>query len=563
MKLPPCVAPQSKIVQSSFVLFLSFLDGRRPKRTRTVVFPRGTLTLLCLSLCHNQQKMTYELDAKARPMMASLITHVHKIVHTSTKYALLQLYELVAFRNTKPDETPDNFVSTTKEAGSSDNNAIKHREASKMMATIRLFVACLLLADQVHRSSAWTTSSTSNNGMIIAWPPPQTTTPLVAITRQGPILPRRRQANTWARLAQEQATTVEDDASSSSTTTTTAATTSTKDDDDNAFLTMDESQALEELHGKATVEASHSKDDDATAAAFSRVVEEGLSTLSPGLIMKLKQGWHQNNDADIQNEETLKTRFEAVADVLHELSLRRLNLAKKTLEHLMNAGEMKKLDALIGKAAREGNLDVAFFQVLQINLQDAAVSEAVPKSTNKNKDHGEDVGASRLQILQHVYTRCQEEVEKIIAPGIALLNKLLRTEQSSIRQNQLQHYLCPQPSTIKSPDGKEITLGSNSNKTLVEHNDFVDALSNAVQQIRIVELAGATPREVAAGMVESCRQVAKEARSVMADYYGSNSPQILAFEEALQPVFRPTSTESPYVTGVEQDASDDDDGIEK
>jgi hypothetical protein len=270
--------------------------------------------------------------------------------------------------------------------------------------------------------------------------------------------------------------------------------------------------------------------------------------------MKLKQGWPAKNDEeDITG---LKEAFEAIATVLYDLSVERLDIAKTTLQSLLNAGEIKKLDALIGQAARDGNLDVAFFQVLQFNIQDAAMTEQQEQpavNTQTDKPQGEEsdgddgeVAASRLQILQHVYTRCQEEVEKVIAPGVALLNKLLRTEQPSIRRNQLEHYLTPQPTKIRSPDGKEIDLGGSNTKTLVDHSDFVDALGRAVQQIRSVEAAGATTREVAAGMVESCRQVAKEARLILAESYGPNSTQVLGFETALEPVFRPTSTDSVY-----------------
>merc|ERR1712194_573489 len=144
-------------------------------------------------------------------------------------------------------------------------------------------------------------------------------------------------------------------------------------------------------------------------------------------------------------------------------------------------GEIKKLDALIGKSARNQKLDAAFFQVIHMNLQDAAATapvEAQQQAEYITNDDSDNEGPSppsvnRFQILQHIYTRCQEEVEKTINPGTALLNKLLRTEVDSIRQNQLNHYLCPKPTTIKSPDGKEIILNNGvPAKPLVAHPDF-------------------------------------------------------------------------------------------
>ena len=241
---------------------------------------------------------------------------------------------------------------------------------------------------------------------------------------------------------------------------------------------------------------------------------------------------------------------------------RRLEDARNTLEQLLNAGEIKKLDALIGNSARKSKLDVAFFQVLQMNLRDASVeaqqaeADAVEAKAaeveGENNKEGATASANRYQILQHIYTRCQEEVEKTINPGTALLNKLLRTDVDSIRTNQLNHYLLPPPSTIKSPDGKEITLSANSNKkSLVSHTDFCDAIGIGIKQIRSVEKSGATNvnAEIAANLVESIRKVAIEARFVIGEHYGGNSTEVIQFEESLEPVFRPTTPDSPYIQG--------------
>ena len=263
------------------------------------------------------------------------------------------------------------------------------------------------------------------------------------------------------------------------------------------------------------------------AKALTQSLVEQLPTMPASLILKLKQA---QGDA----HETVR----AVATALNAVMDAQLEEARDLLKDLLEAGEIRKMDALIGKAARGGQLDAAFFTVLQMNLQ-AATQEAIVE------DNAE---ASRVQILQHVYTRCQEEVEKNIPPGIALLNKLLRTEVDSIRANQLKHYLCPQPNVITSPDGQEIEL-KGGERVLVEPALLVDAIGKAVKQIRTVEQAGGTDRAQAAGMVESCRQVAKEARMVLGEQYGQESEEVLAFEDGLQPVFRPESPESPYIKG--------------
>lgn len=312
-----------------------------------------------------------------------------------------------------------------------------------------------------------------------------------------------------------------------------------------------------------------------SSSSLEQVVLAALPTLSPSTIVKLRSrdishrssgGW----EADCVDTDTTSTILNDLAMALQSVLDDRLSQAKDLLQTLLGAGEIKKLDALIGKAARLQQLDVAFFQVLQANIQDATSRE--DKDTKSNATVGTNEGASnydeptspssaaptgttafsntRFQILQHIYTRCQEEVENTIAPGMALLNKLLRTEQPSIRQNQLQYYLCPRPNIITAPDGKQLVLGENNNKTLVEHLDFCNALGRAVQQIRTVQSVGGTSPDIAAHMVESCRQVAKEARLVLATQYGGvKSQQVVAFEEALQPIFRPESPMSPFITG--------------
>lgn len=264
------------------------------------------------------------------------------------------------------------------------------------------------------------------------------------------------------------------------------------------------------------------------ATALSKVVLEALPTLNPSLIMKLRGAIHDSRD-----------EFLAVQNALNSVLDARLAGARDVLFEFLNAGEIRKLDSLIGKAARDGKLDVAFFQVLNMNLQDAS---------QEKTDDGDENTANRFQILQHIYTRCQEEVEKTIPAGVALLNKLLRTDSPSIRSNQLEHYLCPQSNVITTPDGKEVKLEGRE-KILVPHPDFIDAIGNAILQIRNVEKAGAANREVSANMVEAVRTVAKEARVSIAEKFGVDSKELQDFEAGLMPVFRPSSPQSQYVQG--------------
>ena len=354
-----------------------------------------------------------------------------------------------------------------------------------------------------------------------------------------------------------------------------------------SFLDDKEWESVKELHAKASKEAIVAEEHrngskEQQEDTFQHAVEPLFSTLSPALIMKLRQGetlipsenaLNNNNNDNIDDndkqQQQLLDIFVQVAQALTVLTDRRLQEARETLETLLNAGEIKKLDALIGTAARKQKLDAAFFQVIHMNLQDAAAAAAAAAapvevaaqqqqaeqqittddSTTSNEGPAPPPAPNRFQILQHIYTRCQEEVEKTINPGTALLNKLLRTEIDSIRENQLQHYLCPATTTITSPDGTILDLGGDTNNSLVSHNDFVTAIGNTVTQIRTVEKSGATTATMAANLVESIRQVAIDARIVIGDQYGGNSSELLAYEEALEQVFRPTTPESPYIQG--------------
>ena len=267
-------------------------------------------------------------------------------------------------------------------------------------------------------------------------------------------------------------------------------------------------------------------------------VLESLPTMPPTLLVKLRQAAENPNKAVAQTAQALQS-------ILNE----RLDTARKTLLSLLNAGEVRKLDGLIGKAARDGNLDAAFFNVLTINIRDAMEEEKKNPPKEKTGDDGEEPSASRLQVLQHIYTRCQEEVEKTIPPGMALLNKLLRTDQESIRANLYEHYLTPQKNIIKTPDGKEVELWSKEPNVLVSIKDFIAAIDTAVVQVRNVEQAGGTDPASGAAMVEGCRQIAKEARVIIGKSYGIDSEELKVFEKGLQPVFRPPSADSKYIKG--------------
>lgn len=275
-----------------------------------------------------------------------------------------------------------------------------------------------------------------------------------------------------------------------------------------------------------------------------------LAQMPPNTVLSLRNAVDGTFPESVTDEQIkdLETVGKALVDIMDS----QLEQGRDLLKELLECGEIRKLDGAIGKALKGNKLDMAFFTVLNMNLRDATIEaqdagESTAPSEEGEMGSGENPG--RLQILQHIYTRCQEEVEKTVSPGVGLLNKILRTDQASIRANQLRHYLCPQaPKTIKSPDGKEVQLGGS--KALVPPSELVSALQNAVKQIRTVEKSGGADRAAAAGLVESCRQVAIEARLAIGESYGTDSEELKDFELGLQPVFRPDSSESEYIRGA-------------
>ena len=286
--------------------------------------------------------------------------------------------------------------------------------------------------------------------------------------------------------------------------------------------------------------------DPASRSAF---LMSKLPQMPPNTILTLRNASQGEFAENVTADQ--KKDLEVVGNVVVDIMDTQLQDGKDLLKTLLECGEIRKLDGAIGRALKDNKLDMAFFTVLNMNLRDATIEAQENGEQIKPEEgqmgSGENPG--RLQILQHIYTRCQEEVEKTVNPGVGLLNKLLRTEQASIRANQLRHYLCPQePKTIKSPDGKEVQLpGSNA---LVPPGELIEALKNAVKQIRTIEKTGGADRAAAVGLVESCRQVAIEARLAVGEGYGVESEELKEFELALQPVFRPDSADSEYIQGA-------------
>eukprot|EP00590_Aulacoseira_subarctica_P006258 CAMPEP_0172422240 /NCGR_PEP_ID=MMETSP1064-20121228/8413_1 /TAXON_ID=202472 /ORGANISM="Aulacoseira subarctica , Strain CCAP 1002/5" /LENGTH=331 /DNA_ID=CAMNT_0013163011 /DNA_START=193 /DNA_END=1188 /DNA_ORIENTATION=- len=278
----------------------------------------------------------------------------------------------------------------------------------------------------------------------------------------------------------------------------------------------------------AAAAVSESPTDNVVA----QTLQTFLPQMPPAFILKLRQTVVAEKNVDDKNSASYKVLV--LQNALNQMFDQKLQQSRDLLHSFLTAGEIRKLDGLIGKAAKAGKLDSSFFAVMNANINDAYKEKQ--QQLEGQLEEGSE--ANRFQILRHIYTRCQEEVEKNVQPGLALLNKLLRTDQASIRANQLRHYLGKQQDVISTPDGKQIQL-KNTAAALVPPSELLSALANAVAQIRQMEKVGGTDRQTGASLVESCRQMAMEARLVVGELYGVDSEELAQFETGLTPVFRP------------------------
>ena len=132
----------------------------------------------------------------------------------------------------------------------------------------------------------------------------------------------------------------------------------------------------------------------------------------------------------------LQSEAPRVFDAIRSIQEASLSRGAEVLRTLLASGEVKVLDGNIAKAAREGQLDEGFFSVMNLNLEEARKEEESTAGAATAEDGAPTDGASagtaqvttRYQILLHIFTRCQEELEKLISqetPASALLVKLL------------------------------------------------------------------------------------------------------------------------------------------
>jgi hypothetical protein len=240
---------------------------------------------------------------------------------------------------------------------------------------------------------------------------------------------------------------------------------------------------------------------------LAEAVDGTYDALSPG-----DMGWLKASTS----EPSARNVLAAVETV----TANRMDRAKKVLENLLEAGEIRELDKEIKTLVKNGDVDAAFLTVLNQNVQAAA-----------DADDAASDGPSTFSILSHVSTCVQEELEKNTPPEVALLHKLCRTSDSGLRGRILCHYLTPQRE-ILLPDTTSIPLDV-PKEARIAPMKFSEAVMNLVSTLRSLDIDGDTVVE----SIDEVRQVAKEARLVIQDDALYDDALLEEFTLSLVPAF--------------------------
>jgi len=231
----------------------------------------------------------------------------------------------------------------------------------------------------------------------------------------------------------------------------------------------------------------------ADGAQLTELVENNFETVDAETFAAIQQ-------AEPERAERVTNAFAAETD-------RRMLKAKERLEHVLDAGELLEMDRRLTTLFKQGQADAALLMVLNANV------DAADPDTDKHA------------IMNHLYTRAQEEFEKKADPARALVHKLCRQPDGQIRDNILRTYLAPQTELI-APDATRIPLATPS-PPQISHEAFAAAMASTVEQLRGIDADG----DLVNANIECCRQIAKEARQVLVE---TGAPEaVRALEEEL------------------------------
>eukprot|EP00984_Skeletonema_dohrnii_P033260 scaffold29237_cov83-Skeletonema_dohrnii-CCMP3373.AAC.1 len=112
--------------------------------------------------------------------------------------------------------------------------------------------------------------------------------------------------------------------------------------------------------------------------AMENSIAANLENMPPRLVVALQMAvekgeWKDEDDAE--TDEEFEKQMVAMGEALQNVLDVRLRGGRELLAELLNSGEIRKLDSLIGKSAKEGKLDMSFFSVLSMNMRDAKMND--------------------------------------------------------------------------------------------------------------------------------------------------------------------------------------------
>jgi len=221
---------------------------------------------------------------------------------------------------------------------------------------------------------------------------------------------------------------------------------------------------------------------------------------------------------------------QAVAAGVQSALDQRMTSAKDAIEDLI-ANSQGDVNLGIRKCLKKQDSPLPLLIVLQLNVEQA-------------KTDGEE---DKLRALLHINTVINEELEKKVSRVRGLVNKLLRMDDASIRENLLRHHLTPVQ--VAAPPDDDLDIGEPQlTAALVPPGRLASTISQLVGDIdRQLRVAVGEDDEGRFDMLERIRIIAKEARLIIGDIYGEG--EMNAFGADLTPAFTALMT---YKAKMEQ-----------
>jgi len=235
-------------------------------------------------------------------------------------------------------------------------------------------------------------------------------------------------------------------------------------------------------------------------------LEEVFGQVSPDDLSTLRM---KVSDPSAPDHQAAQRLGEAIQGAM----TKRLSDAKGVLEELIQKAD-GDVNLKIRKMLKTVESPLPILMVLQLNIGEAQ----------------ERADGERLQVLMHISTVMQEELEKKASRVRGMLNKLLRIDDENIRTNILRDQLTP-VEVAGAPDG-----GTPLMAAMVPPERLAPAIASLVSEVdrQMVAVLGEDD-EGRYETMERIREVAKQARIIIGEVYGQGVMD--TFSADLTPAF--------------------------